>query len=109
MKNKKQTPSEGSPNLYSNLADYVKSCERTEAVRSVDLSEKTLLALDAVRLKLIEDIPRFWQSRLTLESCIELLLDTIVSEYDEGRGSCQIVERLKNELRSLLGSAESKA
>lgn len=43
----------------------------------------------------------FWRPKITEERFIELLLDAVVSEYDNGRGSCSVIDGLKKEFRDL--------
>ena len=80
----------GSENQMTATEDY-----------AVDLPKKTFSRIDDIRLDLLKQTPHFWRPKLTEEIFIELLLDAVAAEYDEGRGSSSIVEKLKTKLREL--------
>ena len=86
------------------LSEQIFGCENQLSATqgySIDLPKKTLASIDDIRIDLLKQMPHFWRPKLTEEMFIELLLDTFAIEYDEGRGSCSIIEKLKKEFNEL--------
>ena len=80
--------------------------ELQNTTMQVQLQKTLLEKVDNLRLDLMKLMPYHSRPLLEEEKFIEIILNSVVDDYNEGKGKSQIIEELKNVIAEIPKQAE---